>query len=395
MRMRMWMPAIASVLIGAALGGCSRERVSNPRAVRVATFNIENVSADELRDRDNERVRRAASIVQRIAPDIILINEIPYDEHNDWASVFARDFVSQPQPGGRAGLSYRGYAWPSNTGIHSGFDLDNNGEIDPTPGSRPYGGDSLGYGEYPGHYAMALLVRDGFEVIEEDVRTFRETLWRDVPRALLPIDPESGTPWYADEELAVLPLSSKSHWDVPVRLPNGAVLHLLASHPTPPVFDGEEDRNGRRNSDEIRFWREYLDGARWIVDDRGRRGGLGPGAHFVIAGDLNADPDEGDSRRDPVGRFLLAHPRVNGQVAPVSSVPIRGLDPDDTAAFGLRVDYVLPSTGVAVVGAAVWRNTVDDPAVRLSARRAPVALPMADFPSDHFPVWIELVVPGP
>ena len=28
--------------------------------------------------------------------------------------------------------------------------------------------------------------------------------------------------------------------------------------PTPPAFDGEEDRNGRRNHDEIRFWVDYV-----------------------------------------------------------------------------------------------------------------------------------------
>ena len=55
----------------------------------------------------------------------------------------------------------------------------------------------------------------------------------------------------------MLPLSSKSHWDVPVRIGN-VTLHLLASHPTPPAFDGAEDRNGRRNHDEIRFWSDYL-----------------------------------------------------------------------------------------------------------------------------------------
>ena len=34
-------------------------------------------------------------------------------------------------------------------------------------------------------------------------------------------------------------------------------VHFLVSHPTPPVFDGPEDRNGPRNYDEIRFWADY------------------------------------------------------------------------------------------------------------------------------------------
>ena len=52
-------------------------------------------------------------------------------------------------------------------------------------------------------------------------------------------------------------LSSKSHWDVPIRIGRETV-HFLVSHPTPPVFDGPEDRNGTRNHDEIRFWADYV-----------------------------------------------------------------------------------------------------------------------------------------
>ena len=82
-----------------------------------------------------------------------------------------------------------------------------------------------------------------------------------------------GLPWYTDAELAVLPLSSKSHWDIPIRIGNRTV-HFLASHPTPPVFDGDEDRNGRRNFDEIRLWADYVNGgdaAGYIYDDHGKR----------------------------------------------------------------------------------------------------------------------------
>ncbi len=72
---------------------------------------------------------------------------------------------------------------------------------------------------------------------------------------MLPDDPgnRKAHDWYTPAELAVLPLSSKNHWDVPVRVGKRTV-HLLISHPTPPAFDGPEDRNGLRNHDEIRFW---------------------------------------------------------------------------------------------------------------------------------------------
>src|SRR6201999_1297636 len=97
------------------------------------------------------------------------------------------------------------------------------------------GGDALGFGEFPGQYAMAVLSR--FPIDAKHARTFRKFLWRDMPGAVMPPG------WYSPEELDVLPLSSKSHWDVPIRV-GRTTLHVLASHPTPPAFDGDEDRNG-------------------------------------------------------------------------------------------------------------------------------------------------------
>ncbi len=103
----------------------------------------------------------------------------------------------------------------------------------------------------------------------------------------------------------MLPLSSKSHWDVPIDV-DGEVVHVLASNPTAPTSDGAEDRNGLRNADEIRFWADYVDGAEtsWIVDDAGVAGGLDPDAEFVIVGDLNADPVDGDSLPGAIQQLL-------------------------------------------------------------------------------------------
>ena len=101
----------------------------------------------------------------------------------------------------------------------------------------------------------------------------------------------------------------------------------------------------------------------------------------MLLGDLNADPDEGDAIDDPVGRFLLDHPRINGTYTPVAAdavdSPESDLDADDTASWGLRVDYVLPSTDLEVLDGGVWRYP-----------------PGADSPSDHFPVWLDLAVPA-
>ena len=219
-----------------------------------------------------------------------------------------------------------------------------------------------------------------------------------MPGARLPARPD-GTPFYTDEALDVLRLSSKSHWDVPVRI-GGEVVHFLVSHPTPPVFDGQEDRNGARNADEIRFWADYVAGAEYIHDDSGRKGGLAKGAHFVIAGDMNADPADGESVPGAI-RQLLDHPLIDACVTPQSAggaaaaVAQGGAnsthlgDPRfDTADFtddapgNLRVDYVLPSTGLEVVAAGVFWPLEGAPGTAwLDA-------------SDHRPVWIDVTLPA-
>jgi len=175
--------------------------------------------------------------------------------------------------------------------------------------------------------------------------------------------------------------SSKSHWDVPVQLPNSTVLHVLASHPTPPGFDGVARRNNHRNHDEVQLWVDYLNQASYVEDDSERAGGLHEDASFVVMGDLNADPDDAPVFRDAI-RHLIDHERVNGTVVPEAS-PSRqadypDLDPDDTARWEARIDYVLPSVDLLVDDSGIWRP---DPA------RVP------DVPvSDHFPVWMDVRV---
>ena len=380
-----------------------------PTTLRVATYNIEDIRTQDLKNPDQPRLKAAAALLQELRPDILLINEITYDqpgtpgfEEGDTegrnATRFARDFFERPQQVHLQGLQYQVFTAPTNTGIASGYDLDRNGVVpdaipavpapDPDGSSAPqtaegrtYGGDAWGFGMFPGQYGMALYVREGLTILRDSVRTFRLLPWQAMPDALLPIRPDTDAPWYEGPVGEAFRLSSKSHWDVPVRLPDGQVIHVLASHPTPPAFDGEEGRNKRRNHDEIRFWGDYVDNASYIVDDNGRRGGLPADAAFVIMGDLNADPDEGSAIDNPIGSWLLTNPRVEGAYVPVADSVGQSLfpdlDPDDTASWGLRADYVLPSRNTQVIDGGVLRRP---PAFGVEV-------------SDHFPVWIDIQMP--
>ena len=390
--------------------GCTSEAPTSQSTVadtvRVMAYNIEDIRTQDVRRADHPRLQRAAARIQHLQPDILLINEMTYDQpgapgyregdpHGLNAQRFAVRYLAQAQADTLASLRYTPLMLPSNTGEPSGFDLDNNGEIVTTVPSIPppttnggvapqtragraYGGDAWGFGTFPGQYSMALFVREDLTIVRDSIRTFRMLRWSSVPDALVPVDSVTGEPWYGPDEWEAMRLSSKSHWDIPVRLPTGDTLHVLASHPTPPVFDGAADRNGRRNYDEIRLWADYLDNAPYIQDDSSRTGGLSRGASFVIMGDQNADPDEGDDREGAIDQ-LLDHPRVQAirpEASPTGQAAFPSLSADATSRFGMRIDYVLPSTTLQVLQSGVWRPHGPE------ATDPPV--------SDHFPVWADV-----
>lgn len=276
--------------------------------IRVATFNcsLNRKTPDglvmELSEKDSEQAANVARLIRKVNPDILLLNEFDYDENHRAIDLFRENYLADQ--GGQSSPQYKFcYTAPVNTGVPSGFDLDNDGKTDGA-------GDGYGYGKFPGQYGMVILSK--YPIVTEKVRTFQTFLWKDMPDANLPDNPATDAPadWYSEEELAVFRLSSKSHWDVPVDI-NGAAVHVLVSHPTPPVFDGPEDRNGKRNHDEIRFWADYItpEKSGYIYDDKKKFGGLKEDALFVIMGDQNADPFDGDTFDNAIDR-LLKHPSI-------------------------------------------------------------------------------------
>lgn len=362
--------------------------------LRFATFNASlfgdrpNALAERLRTRTDEQLRLVAATIQAARPDVLLINEFDYDPSGKSVEDFLFNYLMRSQHG-QSAIRYRyHYTGPVNTGLDSGLDLDRDGQTG-TPN------DAWGFGRYPGQYGMLVLSR--YPIDPAKVRSLRKFKWRDMPDALLPTTAD-GESWYDERILNTFPLSSKAHWDIPIWTRAGAI-HFLVSHPTPPVFDGDEDRNGRRNHDEIRLWADYVspDPTRhgYIYDDDGGTGGLADGNYFVIAGDLNADPHDGDSYPGAIEQ-LLSHPRVQATPVPASTGAaesahrlgggnlVQTSDPaHDTAVFGgntgnLRVDYVLPSADLRVVDAGVfWPLSTEANAPLLDA-------------SDHRLVWIDI-----
>lgn len=382
----------------------SKKAPRTDRDVRFATFNASlnrAAAGDLVKDLatpDNAQAKTIAEIIQRANPDVVLVNEFDHVAGGQAAELFRDNYLAISQNGAGAVHYPYYYVAPVNTGVPSGFDLNNDGKVDGPD-------DAWGFGLFPGQYGMVVYSK--YPIDQRKVRTFQNFRWQDMPGALLPDDPTTGEKggWYSRAELARFPLSSKSHWDLPIMIGNKRV-HLLASHPTPPVFDGPEDRNGRRNHDEIRLWADYISGgkqASYLYDDQGRRGGLKPGERFVIVGDQNSDPNDGDSLPGAIQQ-LLDHPRVNTASTPASggapeASALQGLanathisDPRfDTADFGdaigssgnLRADYVLPSRNLRILDSAVFWPTQSDPLSRLTG--------VYPFPSsDHRLVWVDV-----
>lgn len=379
-------------------------------AVRFATFNasLNRESAGglvrDLATPDNPQARNVAEVIQRVRPDVLLVNEFDFDPDGRAAELFQKNYLGVAQNGAEPITYPYQFTAEVNTGVASGRDLDNDGTVVTDPGARGYGNDAIGFGLFPGQYGMVIYSK--FPIDRGGVRQFQKLLWKDMPGALLPTKPD-GSPWYDAGDLAVLRLSSKSHWDVPITV-GGKVVHVLASHPTPPAFDGPEDRNGKRNHDEIRLWADYLTGG---SNAEYLRRALPPGAaadppgSFVILGDMNADPVDGGSIEGTIQQ-LLKHPRVNADAVPQSggakeaaddqgglNADHKGAPEFDTADFpdksvgNLRVDYVLPSKDLDVVGKGVfWPSRADDLArlVRMSPEVAT---------SDHRLVYVDLKRP--
>lgn len=384
-------------------------------ALRLATFNVSlnrnepgQLSRD-LASRDRQ-IQAVATIIRIVRPDVLLLNEVDYAPQARHAEVFEQLFLSDPQ------IDDLGSGpWPMphifsaevNTGVPSGLDLNANGRaVDPE--------DAWGFGRFPGQYGMAVLSR--YELDRARVRTFQKWLWSQLPEAQVPRIATANDStrsksdavlqdYYPPEVWSQLRLSSKSFWDVPIKTEAGW-LHVLASHPTPPAFDGPEDRNGCRNHDEIKLLEHYIDGADFLRDDAGQSGGLPTDAAFVVLGDLNSDPVDGDSRRAAIER-LLRHPRMAQYPAPTSrgaslaaarqagaNLRHRGDPAADTGDFNdravgnLRIDYVLPSLPWQVVAAGVFWPAPDDISENLRE-----ALQQILRATDHHLVWVDVVMP--
>lgn len=347
----------------ATTGGSTRAET-----LRIASFNIELVrdgpglALRDILSGTDPQIQAIVAVVNEVDPDILAVQGLDFDYGRETLDAFANLF----------GTAYpHRFSLPTNRGRRTGLDLDGDGRADGAA-------DAQGFGRFYGQAALAVLSR--FPIAAERAQDFTDMLWQDFPGAQQPTG-EDGQVFPSREAASIQRLSSSGHWVVPIEVSKHYDLTLLTFHASPPVFDGPEDRNGRRNADEIGFWKTLLNGALGRV----------PSEPFVIAASANLDPFDSDGRHAAI-RELLQDPRLqdsfpSSQGARTASHQNHlGDNAHDTVDWPdvgrLRVDYVLPSATIEVVGSGVFwpqpGHAGHDIAVRASRHRL---------------VWVDLVIP--
>lgn len=320
----------------------------------------------DLTGGEDEQIAATLAAIHAAAPDILVLTQFDHDADlaalSTFAGLLAADGTDLPHL----------FAALPNSGMATGLDMDGDGRI-----GQPR--DAQGYGRFAGAGGLAVLSR--WPIDAGAVRDLSGLLWRDLPGAVLPA--VDGAPFPSPAAQAAQRLSSTAHWVVPVAAPDG-VVDLLVWSATPPVFDGPEDRNGLRNRDELRLWTVLLDGAL----------GSPPGVHFVIAGNANLDPADGEGLREAMAALLadprLTDPRPGSIGGTLAADPGQAGDPAlDTADWSddgpgnLRVSYVLPSAAWVVADAGVLWPDPGDPG-------APLSPDMVAAAGPHRLVWVDL-----
>ena len=401
-----------------------RQMAASPatQADWIKRYNEGSLASDKDKDFAEKiiQIQNVAEVIQRTKPDVFVLAEF---DNNGFATDsgaiddFQRNYLSIAQHKLVKGIEYP-YTKdiPTNTGDLSGYDLDNDGKV-----SLP--DDAWGFGQYHGQYAFAIFSKYPFG---DGYRSFQNFKWNSMPGEKnpvidvcnnpdipIPADKVCGSPWYSEAAWSELPVSSKNHVDLPVLIPyqNNQTLpvHMLVSHPTPPIFDASARRNYKRNRAEVKFWKDYISGESYFVDDSGSGGGLASGSLFVIAGDLNADPDQGDGDRATIVD-LMKNSLVNTAATVSGSQPTsRGgqeyLRSSDctrncnrskgntiTSVSGLRLDHVMPSAGLTVMHSGVYWPATGEPGrhlvydAKLGSSKG--------VSSDHRMVWVDVYIPA-
>jgi hypothetical protein len=350
--------ALLGGLIALALAGAAAAR-----DIKLATWDAgltrsgPGLLLRDLTKPDEPQTAAAVTVLAALKADVLVLTGMDYDLSGAALAALQARLTA-------AGLNYPfALALRPNTGVATGLDLDSDGALN---GPR----DAQGYGRFAGQAGIAVLSMMPLDT--DHLRDLSAFLWKDLPGADLPPD-------LTPQAKAIQRLATTGFYDLPVAV-DATALHLLIYAATPPVFDGPEDRNGRRNADETAFWSHLLTGDLPYPP---------PKAPFALIGQPNLDPNDGDGNPAAL-RALLANPLVQDPEPRSTSGHVDAGGKGDPAldtdllksGRGLRLDMILPSADLHVTGAGVLWPAPSDPMA------APLTLA-----SDHAPVWVTIALP--
>ena len=299
--------------------------------IRFGQFNIRDLTMEKLLDLSNPQVLAAAKIIKRFRPDVLSIDEM--QSHPGAPTAFVENFLKRGEEPADYPFFYIGQ---TNSGMPTGL---------------PYPYDYRGYGHFRGQYGIACLSR--LRIDFDGIKNLKDVSWPSLPgsccaEVFCPRD---------------FPLWSTSFLDVPVETGDGAVFHTILVHPTVPL---REYVNMKRNADQMRFLKSYIDGF--------------SGSPFVVIGDLNADPDAGIGTRDVVRGLFEDDNIIYRKTSRETFLEGGGVERPPVDGAGLlkaRLDYILPSRHFRMDGPLVFAP--EGTPWWQAARRA----------SDHFFVYAD------
>lgn len=320
--------------------------------LRVATMSADLTGASteevlvDLRDGLPE-ARTLAETVQINAPDVLVLTGVSSDEQGEIAGTLNEEYLAVSQ-NGQEPLDYpHVFTAETNSGLDSGADLDDDGVI-----GGP--GDAIGYGEYPGHYGTVIFSKHPIE--EDQVRTFQEFLWDDMPENSMEEDD------FSELERSILRLSTGTLWDVPISV-DGEHVHLVASSVALPEEAQSVDTD--RGGDERRMMEDYVSGDGWyLYDDDGEEGPLIPGNRFVLLGQPMS-PHGLEDEAEGLDSLLSSYVLQDTEPTAVTEQPVdervgaeNGTDESATRAVpsgtDVRASYALPGAMLEVSGSGVF-----------------------------------------
>ena len=247
------MLAVLTGILVAPAQAADRDDRGRDKTVRFATYNasLNRAAAgqlvSDLSTRDNAQARNIAEVLQRVRPDVVLLNEFDYVEGYEavepvpYATTCevrsrapGRSATRTPSPRRRTPASPAASTWTATA--RSAAATTRTGSVS-SPASSAW--------------SCSRATRS----TRTGSAPSRRFLWKDMPGALLPDDPATPQPgdWYSEEILEVFRLSSKSHWDVPVRVQGAGRCTCWPRTRLRRPSTAPRTATARRNHDEIRL----------------------------------------------------------------------------------------------------------------------------------------------